>query len=95
MGMKNVKIMYITKPKMKRGFSMRKNNRAIPREGPLARLWPCINFVITWGVTLGVKKKPASFAGRVDCLGAPGRIRTGDREFRRLVLCPAELPAHS
>ena len=26
--------------------------------------------------------------------GAPGRIRTGDREFRRLVLCPAELPAH-
>ena len=78
---------------------MGKNNRAIPREGPLARLWSCIIFVITcgvaWGVTWGVKKKPASSAGRVDYHGAPGRIRTGDREFRRLVLYPAELPARA
>ena len=29
------------------------------------------------------------------CHGAPGRIRTGDREFRRLVLYPAELPARA
>lgn len=37
---------------------MRKHDRAIPREGALARLWSCINFVITWGVTWGVKKNP-------------------------------------
>ena len=42
---------------MKGGLSMRKKDRVIPREGPLAHLWSCINFVITWGVTWGVKQK--------------------------------------
>ena len=37
---------------------MRKNDRAIPREGALARLWSCINFVITWGLLGGSRKNP-------------------------------------
>ena len=44
---------------------MRKNDPIIPREEPLIPF----RRVSTWGVTWGVKKKPAFSAGRVDCHG--------------------------